>query len=250
MTLTEINTNTQNEKEKQDLEIISTLINECSEEYTKEGEIHFITFQEYFEKQVCDIEKFKDKDCELTITKLKCGSLITYSTLVLGVEGSDPDGISKGKAGDVIENEIEVGKLGAFTVNKTSFNSTDNGEIDQPTTAPQQPYVPSVYVIVTMEYTWHEFCKVEEIFREKIAKRSYDIKGNKLQPSDIYIVNNEKCDGPDKTKEGIDVWIVALGEDQDEVTKKIGYDLMDLLDSRQLRKLGNHFENRASIVFA
>jgi hypothetical protein len=73
------------------------------------------------------------------------------------------------------------------------------------------------------------------------------MKGEKLETTDIFIVNRENCAMPDKTKEGIDVWFVALGSDADEVTIQIGEDLKDLLESGQLRKLGNLFENRVNL---
>ena len=250
MKLTEINIKP-GEKENQDLAILSTLINECSNEYTKEGGVHYITFQSYLKEQICGIEEFKDKECELTITKLECGSVITDYNLVLGVEGSDPSGISNDKGADVVKDEIKNGKLGAFSVDKTTFNSTSKGKGSkpEPTKEPPQPEF-NVYVIVTMEYTWKEFCgPVEGHFRERIAERSYDTNSEKLKDTDIFIVNSKRnCANPDDTKEGIDVWFVALGSDADEVTIQIGNDLKELLDSRQLRKLGNLFKDRVNIT--
>jgi hypothetical protein len=99
-----------------------------------------------------------------------------------------------------------------------------------------------------MEYTWFEFCKVEKDFREEIAAISHDLKGRQLNASDILIVNIERnCANPNKTKQGIDVWFVALGSDA--VTIQIGNDLKDLLDSRQLGKLGNRFETKVMLCF-
>ncbi|CAB4040570.1 Hypothetical predicted protein, partial [Paramuricea clavata] len=228
MRITKINTETGDKEEKQTL---SKLINECSDEYTEKRTVYYITFQKYLKKQICGIRAFKKTDCRLTIINLKCGSLITEYKLVLGVHGSDPRGISTGHAGDVIKDEIENGSLGEFTVDK--FNSTFNENIPI-----------NVYVIITMKkYTWYDFCKIEELFREKIAERSYDMEGQKLETTDIFIVNGEmNCATPDTTKEGIDVWLVALGSDA--VTIQIGNDLKDLLDSGQLRKLGHLFEDR------
>jgi hypothetical protein len=240
MRVTEIKVSNENP----DFELISTLVNECSDEYTKKEGVHYIRFQEYLKDQVCGIEEFKDEECELTITKLTCGSLVTDYKLVLGVQGSDPSGISEGKAGDVVKKEIETG-LGGLTVDKTSFNYNTTKETTSPPTPTPEPPEQPVYVIVSMKYTWEEFCHVKELFKEKIAARSYDLQGKKLKPSDIYIVNDQKCKNADNSKTGIDVWIVALpGKDQDKVTIQIGEDLKELLDSRQLRKLGNHFENR------
>jgi hypothetical protein len=75
------------------------------------------------------------------------------------------------------------------------------------------------------------------------------MKGEKLETTDIFIVNRENCAMPDKTKEGIDVWFVALGSDADKVTIQIGEDLKDLLESRHLGKLGNLFEDRVNLSF-
>ena len=91
-----------------------------------------------------------------------------------------------------------------------------------------------------MEYTWYNFCKVEEHFREKIAEISHD----KLNATDIFIVNGEKnCANPNKTKEVIDVWFVALGSDAKTI--QIGNDLKD---SRQLSKLGSNFETKVMLL--
>ena len=251
MTLTEINTNARNEGENQTLQILSTLINQCSDEYTEEGNIHYFTFQKYLKKQICHIRAFKKEKCGLKITSLRCGSLITEYRLVLGVHGFDPSGISKKKAGHVIEDEIKDGSLGAFAVDTDSFKSTPEGIIAKPKATEEHPQGKlNVYVIVTMKYTWYEFCKVEEHFREKIAERSHDLKGVQLKATDIFIVNSERnCGNPNKTREVIGVWVVALGSDSDKVTVQIGNDLKDLLDSRQLRKLGNKFETKVMLRF-
>ncbi len=253
MTLTEINADAQNKSEEQTFKILHTLISECSEEYTKERTIYYITFEAYLKKQICGIKAFENEECELTITKLECGSLITESKLVLGVKGPDPDGISKGEAGNVIKGEIENGKLGVFAVNKTSFNSTKKGETSKLEPTKKPPVAePNVYVIVRMKYTWHEFCGVvEKRFRERIAERSHNVTGKKLKSTDIFIVNSKRnCANPDNTKEVIAVWFVALGSDANEVTIQIGNDLKNLLDSRQLRKLGNQFETRVCFVLS
>ena len=95
-----------------------------------------------------------------------------------------------------------------------------------------------------MEYTWYNFCKVEEHFREKIAEISHDLKGRQLNAIDIFIVNGERnCANPNKTKEGIDVWFVVLGSEA--ITKQIGNDLKD---PRQLSKLGSHFETKVTLL--
>ena len=248
MKITEINTETEDEEEKQDLEILSTLINECSNEYTEKGTVYYLACEKYLRKQMCGIRAFKKRNCGLTLTNLKCGSLITEYKLVLGVQGSDPDRISTGHAGDVIKDEIINGSLGAFAVDITSFNSTSKGTTTEPKATKKPPQAEfNVYVIVKMEYTWYEFCKIEEHFRKTIADRSHNMKGEKLETTDIFIVNRENCVMPDKTKEGIDVWFVALGSDADEVTIQIGKDLKDLLESGQLRKLGNLFEDRVNL---
>ena len=247
MTLTNINTEPKNEDEKQELEILSFLLNECSDELKKENSIYYITCQKYLKKQICGVDAFEDDKCELTLTELACGSLNTKYNLVLGVEGPDPHGISKGKATDVIKGEIEDGKLGAFAVSITSFNSTFKRDTTKPdpTEKPAQAE-PNVYVIVTLEYTWRDFCgSVGEHLKERIAERSYNVEGEKLKPTEIYIVNNERnCINPDDKNEGIDVWIAAIGKDADKITIQIGEDLKDLLDTRQTRKLGNLFKGK------
>ncbi|CAB4042057.1 Hypothetical predicted protein, partial [Paramuricea clavata] len=244
MTITKSNTEIEDEEEKQ---VCSVAINECSDEHTEKDSPYYSACQKYLENQICGISAFKETDCRLTITDLKCGSLITEHKLVLGVRGSDPSGILIGSAGKVIRDEIKDGSLGALAIDTTSFNSTFKGNVREPKSTKKPPQVEfNVYVIVTMEYTWYEFCKIKEHFRETIASRSYDMKGKKLKTTDIFIVNSEtNCAMPaDKTKEGIDVWLVALGSDADKVTIQIGNDLKDLLDSRQLTKLGNLFEDR------
>ena len=250
MTLTNINTEAKNEDEKQELEILSILLNECSDELTRENSIYYITCQKYLRKQICGIDAFKDK-CELTLTDLDCGSLNTKYNLVLGVRGADPDGISKGKATDVIKDEIKGGKLGAFAVSNTSFYSTFKNDTTKPDPTEEPPQAePNVYVIVTLEYTWRDFCgSVGEHLKERIADRSYDVEGEKLKPTDIYIVNKERnCINPDDKNEGIDVWIAAIGKDADKITIQIGEDLKDLLDTRQTRKLGNLFEGKVQCI--
>ena len=246
MTITKSNTEIGDEEEKQ---VCSALINECSDEHTEKDSPYYSACQKYLENQMCSISAFKETDCRLTITDLKCGSLITEYKLVLGVRGPDPSGILTGGAGDIIRDEIKDGSIGALAIDKTSFNSTFKGNILEPEATKKPPRAKfNVYVIVTMEYTWYEFCKIEEHFREKIAERSYNTKGEKLKTTDILIVNSEKnCAKQDKTKEGIDVWVVALGSDADEVTIQIGKDLKDLLESGQLTKLGNLFENRVNL---
>jgi hypothetical protein len=246
MKITEINTENGDTEEKQRC---SELINECSDENTKKGTVYYSACQKYLKNQMCGIIAFKKTDCGLTITSLKCGSLITEYQLVLGVTGSDPRGILTGGAGDIIRDEIKYGSLSALVIDTTSFNSTFEVNIHKPNATEKQPEF-DVYIIVTMEYTWYEFCKIEEHFRETIADRSYNMKGEKLKTIDIFIVNSEiNCAMPDKTKEGIDVWLVALGLDADKVTIQIGEDLKDLFDSRQLRKLGNLFEDKVNLRF-
>ena len=46
------------------------------------------------------------------------------------------------------------------------------------------------------------------------------------------------------TNKTIDVWFVALGSDTDEVTIKIGNDLKNLLESKQLIKLGDLLKDK------
>jgi hypothetical protein len=76
------------------------------------------------------------------------------------------------------------------------------------------------------------------------------LNGEQLKATDIFIVNRERnCGNPNKTNEVIGVWFVALGSDADKVTIQIGNDLKDLLDSRQLRKLGNLFETKVMLRF-
>ena len=247
MTLTNIKKKTTDENEQQDLEILSVLFNECSNELTKQNNIYYITCQKYLKKQICGVDAFKDNECELTLTELECGSLKTKYNLVLGVQGPDPDGISKGKATNVIEDEIKGGKLGAFAVSNTSFNYTFKNKTTKPEPTEEPPQAePNVYVIVTLEYTWRDFCgSVGEHLKERIAERSYNVEGEKLKPTDIYIVNKERnCINPDDKNEGIDVWIAAIGKDADKITIQIGEDLKDLLDTRQTRKLGNLFKGK------
>ena len=254
MTITNVNTETQDEDKEGELQILSTLLKECSDEHTKKTTIYYITCQSYLKEQVCGIDSFSKTQltCELTLTELKCGSLKTKYNLVLGVQGSDPYRISQGGAGKVIENEIKDSKLGAFGVEEASFNSTSRKTSKpDPTKEPPQAE-PNVYVILTLDYTWREFCTrgVNQHLKERIAERSYSIKGEQLKPADIYIVNKERnCKNPDDESKGIDVWLAAIGEDQDKVTIQIGKDLKDLLDSRQTRKLGNLFEDKVQSNF-
>ena len=249
MTLTIINIEIgkENEKQKQKMEILRQLLDNCSEKYTRRGSIHFFTFQNYWKSQICGIHAFLKQECRLTVTKLKCGSLITESKLVLGVRGSDPSGISDNNAGNVIQDKIQNGTLGAFEVDVKSFVSESKGQTrkPEPTAKPPVPE-PDVYVIVTMKYTWSNFCGgVEQKFREIIAGRTLDLTGNKLKPIDIFIVNEERnCGNPDDTKQTIDVWFSVIGSDADEVTIQVGMDLKNLLESKQLGKLGKLFEDK------
>ncbi|XP_028408151.1 tyrosine-protein phosphatase non-receptor type 20-like [Dendronephthya gigantea] len=253
MTLTKINTESsgQTEEQKQESKILRQLLDDCSKEYTEKRSIHFFTFQNYWKSQICGIDAFAKQECSLTVEDLKCGSLITKSKLVFGVKGPDPNGISKKNAGNVVQDKIQDGTLGAFEVDVKSFMSDPKGQtsMPEPTEKPSVPE-PNVYVIVTMKYTWKEFCTViKEHFREKIAERSYDQKGNQLKPTDIYIVNGAKnCANPDHNIEEIDVWFSVIGPDADEVTIAAGEGLKDLLDTGLLRKLGNLFEDKITNV--
>ena len=249
ITFTEIKTETSSldVDEKRNVKILLVLFNKCSKEYTREKTIWYITFQAYLKSKICGMDEFGEdlKGCELTVIILECGSLTTKFKVVFKVQGPDPSGISKGNASKVIEKK---GKVGVLIIDNNSFSSSYDENISKPgpTIVPQAK--PDVYVIVTMAYTWYEFCRsVEAHFIEEIARRSYDLQGNKLEPSDIYIVNKQRnCAKPDRSREDIEVWFVAIGEDADQVTIKIGNDLKDLVDAGRTDKLGNLLEGKVT----
>ena len=246
MTLTEINKVTEKKGQEQTLEILSKLISDCSKDKTMKSSAYYIKFQAYLKDEICGIRSLKAMKCDLTVTVLKCGGLIASFTLVLEVDGSEPGG----DAGKIIEDEIENGTLGAFTVKNGSFVRISKSKIAKPKPTKEPPQAQSnAYVIVTMKCTWYLFCtQIEEDFREAIANTSSGLIGKTIKPSSIVFVNSEaNCRDPNNKTETIKVWFVILESDEDTI--RIGKHLKDLAETGQLGKLGPTFEDKVTSVF-
>ena len=246
ITLTEINTETEKNGQEQTLKIVSKLISDCSEDKTMKSSIYYIKFQAYLKDEICGIRSLKATKCELTVTILKCGSLIANYTLVLEVDGSELGG----NAGEIIKDEIENGTLGAFSVKNGSFFWTSKNITAKPKPSKKPPQAKlNAYVIVTMNCTWHLFCmKIGEDFREAIANTLSRLKGQKIEPSGIFIVNSEAdCRDPNNKTEIIKVRFVILESDEDTI--RIGKHLKDLAKTGQLGRLGPTFEDKVTPVF-
>lgn len=228
-----------------DVEVLSLFVTKCQKSYTTNDSIYFQTFLLYIQVAVCRLYRLLSQECVVRVTELKCGSITGKYSVTIGVDSSISNIITNGSGFTKIEQKIKNGKIGAFVILKSSFyRGKFKKGVTKPSRPPFQPKY-NIIVIVTIGYTWKEFCGVEEHFKEVIAERSYGLDGKKLKHQNIYIVDLKKnCDRPDNRNEEIEVKFVVIGKGQDKLTTAVGNDLIDLVESGLTRKLGNLFEDK------
>ena len=227
--------------DKNDIEVLNYLVTKCSPKYTQRGSIYFVTFQSYITSAICGLYSSLNEFCSVRVTNLKCGSVIGNYSVTLGVDSSLSNDITNGSGYNNIKQQIQKGALGAFEAKNSSFVLTKyTPRVTKPDAPDKKAVKYKVFVIVTLGYTWKEFCVVEEHFKERIADR-----WQAIEPNNIYIINhNENCDKPNNHDEEIKVRFVVIGKDQEKLTIMVGKDLIDLVNSGLTRKLGNLFENK------
>ncbi|XP_046858980.1 uncharacterized protein LOC124452463 isoform X2 [Xenia sp. Carnegie-2017] len=198
-------------------------------------------FYEYLLCKMCSVDGINKDTCSMEIIDLRCGSVITTINMIVRVNNTES---SLDDVNNIFKRIKQEGKIKELLINSTSFNFTNQGEVER-TSSPTPTLSPDITIVeVKINYNWPEFCRIRDIFKSEIAA-SCEPEGEKLNRSDIYILGEKrKCSRrPDDVEKSIVVQFYVLKNNANKKTLEV-YDCLKNKFEQGKLDLGNFFNDK------